>query len=64
MVQENCWDFWQCPEKTKKQCQVFKLNMGDECWFIQNSKGVSCAKAKAADVNDCLDCPFFKKYNS
>jgi len=59
-VPQNCWEFMECPIKTREQCLTYKLNMGKECWFIgQANKG-----SVAGRIGDgCFNCPWFKKNN-
>lgn len=51
---KNCWDFHNCAEKDRKDCEVFKNDMGKECWFIPHF-----TKRK----KDCMECGWFQKFN-
>jgi hypothetical protein len=59
-VAQNCWEFMECPIKTREQCLGYSLNMGKGCWFIcQVNKG-----SIAGRIGDgCFNCPWFKKNN-
>jgi hypothetical protein len=59
-VVQNCWEFMDCPEKTRENCLSYQLNAGKECWFIVhvNKGSVACR------IGDgCFNCPWFKKNN-
>ena len=57
---ENCWEFWNCPEEIRNNCEIFKLNAGKECWFLSNSsKGCKRSKGNGGWFN----CEWFKKNN-
>ena len=30
----NCWEYMKCTPTMKKQCEVFKIGYGNECWHI------------------------------
>lgn len=57
---QNCWNFMNCPPKTKANCEVFKLNSGRECWFLMNTKQ-GCPASKK--YGSCVGCPWYKKLN-
>lgn len=57
---DNCWDFFNCKEKVKMKCPAFRVDSGNECWFVAstfpapNKKKFTC----------CVKCPWFKKLNT
>lgn len=55
----NCWDFWQCDEKTRNDCPAFKTDSGQECWLVASSY---CPHAKK-EFENCTQCPWFDKLN-
>ena len=51
---QNCWDFHNCSEESKKECEAFKHEMGKECWFVSHlTKG----------NRKCFECGWFQKFN-
>ena len=30
----NCWEVMNCPEKIRKKCWAYRLNLGKECWIL------------------------------
>ena len=56
---ENCWEFINCPEKVRNNCDVYKLDAGNECWLMCKTNE-SCGLCKN---KECFDCEWFKKNN-
>ena len=57
---KNCWEFWNCPEEIRKNCEVFKLKAGNKCWFMHTmAKG--CKRTE--EIGGCFTCEWFKKNN-
>ncbi len=54
----NCWEYMKCTPTMKKQCDVFKLGYGNECWHIPkiNLKDNN-------NSNSCSNCEWYKKNN-
>ena len=53
---KNCWEFWKCPPKTRKDCLAFTTNAGQFCWFF---KGLFSPKMKR-DFQHCWECPWYQ----
>lgn len=53
---ENCWEFWNCPSRTKNKCAAYKLEMGDQCWNVSRD----FRPRRKRDFDDCFDCDWFK----
>ena len=59
-VPQNCWEFMECPIKTRENCLAYKYKMGQDCWFIWHiNKG--CIAGRIGD--GCFNCPWFKRNN-
>ena len=55
---KNCWDFRNCPEHIRKQCEVYRMKMGKECWFLQDmDKGGMLSKDRPGG---CFLCAYFE----
>jgi hypothetical protein len=52
-----------CPNDNRKNCEAYKLNWGNECWFISNEIVKNCYYF-AKKYGSCLNCPWYKKNNS
>lgn len=62
---QNCWEFYNCPEKERNECPAYTKNMGRKCWMIASSlKKSGCFKAKGEGMKFCMNkCEWFKKRN-
>jgi hypothetical protein len=59
---KNCWDYFECSRKFRKDCPAYENNMGRECWYMNNtSKG--CVVANKKGISSCFDCPWYKTLN-
>lgn len=54
----NCWDFWGCPEETKKRCRIYNCDLGKSCWH-GDSYLPKCKRA----FEFCSECPWYKQCN-
>ncbi|MBU1166792.1 hypothetical protein KKC60_00075 [Patescibacteria group bacterium] len=52
----DCWEFMDCPEKVKAVCNVYKLGMGNKCWYLMHVKE-ACPNADM--VESCFDCQWY-----
>ena len=52
----NCWDFWKCAEKIKKDCPAYKTGSGKDCWLVATDY---CPYLKK-QFKTCNECPWFK----
>ncbi len=57
---KDCWDFWKCDEKTKKNCPAYKTESGKECWLVASDY---CPILKSKGFRKCTECSWFKKVN-
>jgi hypothetical protein len=59
---QNCWEFHNCPEETKKKCPAFPSH-GSKCWEVASSpREAGCFKAKGMGLIFCVsNCDWFKK---
>ncbi|MCK5580415.1 MAG: hypothetical protein KAJ18_04000 [Candidatus Omnitrophica bacterium] len=71
MIQKNtsqdCWEFWNCPEKIKKKCSASKQHLGRTCWKAAGyiaSRNRQCTKLKEGHLAHCHQCPWFQQLNS
>ncbi len=55
----NCWNFWKCDQKTKKNCPAYKSDSGRECWLVATDY---CPLLKK-EFKTCDECTWFKKIN-
>lgn len=55
---QNCWDFYKCDEKIKKNCPAYKSDSGRECWLVATDY---CPYLKEKGFRTCDECPWFKK---
>lgn len=63
-VFENCWQFWKCPEETKKKCPAFLMDSGKDCWTVSSSFIVpnrSLFKLGDLSLKKCFDCSWYKQ---
>ena len=58
---KNCWSYMKCPEEIKKNCKVYKKDIGKECWFFMEEDETDSFLYKK--YKDCINCPWFKKLN-
>lgn len=59
-IPETCWEFMECPIKTRDKCLAYKLQMGKECWFVWHINKDSVA----GRIGDgCFNCPWFNRNN-
>jgi hypothetical protein len=59
-VPQNCWEYMECPTKTREQCLSYKQDMGKDCWLIWRANKGSVA----GRIGDgCFNCPWFNKNN-
>jgi len=56
----NCWEFMKCPEKIKKQCNVYLLDYGRDCWFFKEIRNGGIFRLYNGG---CVKCTWFKKNN-
>lgn len=57
MEHKNCWDFWECPEETRKNCPAYKTDSGRDCYDLARE---FCPRLKV-DFEHCWECPWYKK---
>ncbi|MBU0504031.1 MAG: hypothetical protein KKG43_06565 [Candidatus Omnitrophica bacterium] len=59
---QNCWEFYNCPEETRKKCPAFPSD-GKKCWEVAGSfDGLGCPKTKGMGMMFCVrNCVWFKK---
>lgn len=57
---KNCWDFWKCSAKTRKECPAHQVEMGRECWLVATH---FCKPFVKRDFRNCFDCPWYKELN-
>ena len=57
---EDCWSYWNCPPQIRDNCEVFKSDMGKECWYIMHLKKGCPASEK---YGSCFNCPWYKNKN-
>lgn len=55
---ENCWEFFNCPEKVRSKCRIFISDLGSDCWLISRSDDAD------KHHKNCIDCPWFKEKNT
>ncbi len=55
---KNCWEFMRCPKETREKCNAYKLDSGDDCWFLTNF-----ISKRPMNKGGCFTCPWFKKNN-
>ena len=58
---QNCWEFIECPIEIRKNCEAYKRNLGDICWFVANDAGTECFGYK--QYKGCKNCPWYKHHN-
>jgi len=60
---QNCWEFYNCPEETRKKCPAYEYKMGRECWLIASTfAGEGCRKTKDIGLMFCVSqCGWYKK---
>jgi len=57
---KNCWEFMKCPKEIREKCETYKLDSGDDCWFLSDlDNGCLYFKEKGG----CINCPWFKLKN-
>ncbi|OGF26430.1 hypothetical protein A2331_05865 [Candidatus Falkowbacteria bacterium RIFOXYB2_FULL_34_18] len=56
---QNCWEFFCCDKRAKKECPAFQNNSGRECWIIASTFQSENKKK----FKYCWNCPWFKKLN-
>ncbi len=54
----SCWEFLNCPNHIRDECQVFKSDLCNECWLL---KDVALICPKQEKQNNCLDCSWYKE---
>lgn len=62
---KNCWEFMDCPEKTREKCRVYTTNLGNSCWMLATglkARNLGCFNVKE-NFEHCWECPWFKKLN-
>jgi len=52
----NCWEVMNCPEKIRKKCWAYRLNLGKECWILNNK---AHKKFNWKNNMDYLNCEFY-----
>ena len=59
---QNCWEFWKCKNKVRKNCLAYISDSGKECWLVVGShaKHINCPRLKI-NYAYCWECPWFKK---
>jgi hypothetical protein len=57
MEHQNCWEFFDCPEKVRDKCPAFLTYHGRDCFnFAENY----CPRIYKG-FDRCWECPWFKK---
>ncbi len=56
---QNCWEFWDCPEKDKKKCPAYISDSGKECWYFAST----FCNLKGRGARKCLECDWYKKFH-
>jgi hypothetical protein len=54
--QSNCWDFMDCPENLRRDCWVYRLNFGKQCW---NLKEKARREFNWNNTGGCFNCKFY-----
>jgi hypothetical protein len=57
MPYETCWEFMNCPHNMRKECIVYKTDMNEPCWVLNQTgdrRGV---------LDSCKHFPWFLKNN-
>ena len=55
--QQTCCEYTKCPDRIRRQCDIYDLSSGKECWlFVDTEKG-----GPHSHDGGCLYCPWFKK---
>jgi hypothetical protein len=57
---KNCWEFRNCSKSVRKNCPVFKSDIGDRCWIANTFKPVCI---NSGEISTCFDCEWYKKNN-
>ncbi len=60
---QTCWEFMKCPKETRKKCEIYTLNWGEECWVLASDPIVN-GYYFSKKYGNCTNCPWFKKNNS
>ena len=57
----KCWEYMHCPEKIRKKCWAYRLNLSKECWILRYK---SQKKFKWYNIKGCNNCKFFIYINA
>jgi len=60
---KNCWDFWNCEDKVRKNCAAYTSDSGRECWMVVGNSGNNACPKLNGTFKNCLECPWFSKLN-
>ena len=56
MPYDTCWQFMNCPQDMRKECVVYKTDMKEPCWILNQTGGCGI-------LGSCKSCPWFLKNN-
>lgn len=55
---ENCWEYNNCSDEEKVQCEAHKKDMGKECWMIPDFTG---RNQQEKGMSKCFSCGWYRK---
>ncbi len=56
-----CWEYWDCSQKNKIKCPVYKAGDGKRCWMYTDNLAVFAWAAADRKFDTCKKCPWYKK---
>ena len=56
---QNCWEFMNCPQDVKENCEAYSRNLGQECWLVAQDVGTGCNGFNKH--KGCRNCPWYIK---
>ena len=61
----NCWEFWNCSNESKEECDAYNLKLGRNCWSISARYCLrNLAKISKKKINTCLKCLWYANLNN
>jgi len=58
----NCWEVMNCPEKIRKKCWSYRLNLGKECWILKEKARKKFNWKNTMDYFNCEFYDYISKY--
>ena len=59
---QKCWEFINCPIEYRKNCFVYKNNLGEGYWLVTNNNEKENYAFK--EYSGCKKCPWYMHRNS